>query len=35
MVDEQRKRVEDQMTRMIEDIDKTHLRRIQVIFFVL
>ncbi|XP_046746370.1 protein FAM136A-like [Diprion similis] len=29
MVEEQRRRVEDKMTNMIEDIDKTYLRRMQ------
>ena len=31
MVEEQRKRVEGQMTKIVEDIDKTYLRKMQVI----
>lgn len=31
MVAEQRRRVEDLMTRMIEEMDKAYLRRMQVI----
>jgi hypothetical protein len=30
MVDEQRKRIEDLMTKIIEEIDRTYLRKIQV-----
>ncbi|XP_011312992.1 protein FAM136A-like [Fopius arisanus] len=29
MVEEQRRRVEDQMTKVVEEIDKSHLRRLQ------
>ncbi|OXU18110.1 protein FAM136A [Nasonia vitripennis] len=29
MVEEQRRRVEDQMTKMVEEIDKTYLRKMQ------
>ncbi|CAB0035429.1 unnamed protein product [Trichogramma brassicae] len=29
MVEEQRKRVEEQMTKIVEDIDRTHLRKMQ------
>jgi len=29
-MEQQRKRVEDQMTKMVEEIDKTYLRKMQV-----
>ncbi|KAG7210410.1 hypothetical protein KM043_011942 [Ampulex compressa] len=29
MVEEQRKRVEDHMTRLVEELDKSHIRRMQ------
>jgi hypothetical protein len=31
MVDEQRTRVEEAMTKMVNEIDKLHLRKMQVI----
>ena len=31
MVEEQRRRIENEMTRMIEDIDRNYLRKMQVL----
>lgn len=33
MVERQKKRIEDEMTKMVEEIDKTYLRKMQVLLW--